>query len=58
MKQQQEPVVAPEYVNTSGNYRIKTSKNGMLKILVMGSWGASVSGTRAWSIPARKKSSV
>ncbi|MGE7777483.1 TonB-dependent receptor [Chitinophaga sp. NPDC101104] len=39
MKQKQEPVVAPEYLNASGNYRIKTSKNGMLKIFVMGTVG-------------------
>lgn len=39
MKQQQEPIVAPEYVNSTANYRLKTSKNGMLKVLVMGSWG-------------------
>ncbi len=39
MKQKQDPVVSPEFVNSSANYRLKTSRNGMLKIFVMGSWG-------------------
>lgn len=38
VKQQQEPVVAPQNLNFSANYRLKTSKNGMLKVFVNGSW--------------------
>jgi hypothetical protein len=38
VKQQQEPVVAPQNLNFSANYRLKTSKNGMLKIFFTGSW--------------------
>lgn len=39
VKQKQDPVVAPEFINGSANYRIKTSRTGMLKFFVMGSRG-------------------
>lgn len=38
MKQKQEPTIAPQGTNGSANYRLKTSKTGMLKIFVTGSY--------------------
>lgn len=38
VKQAQEPIVSPQGFNGSGNYRLKTSRTGMIKIFVNGSW--------------------
>lgn len=38
VKQKQEPVVAPQQLNFSANYRLKTSKTGMLKLFLTGAW--------------------
>lgn len=38
MKQKQKPTIAPQGANVSTNYRLKTSKTGMLKFFVTGSW--------------------
>lgn len=38
IKQKQQPTVAPQGVDGSANYRMKTSKTGMLKLFVTGSW--------------------
>ncbi|WP_232825903.1 TonB-dependent receptor [Chitinophaga alhagiae] len=38
VKQEQKPTIAPQGFNGSGNYRLKTSKTGMLKIFVNATW--------------------
>ncbi|MGX5818575.1 TonB-dependent receptor [Chitinophaga lutea] len=38
IKQKQEPVRSPQGANGSANYRLKTSRNGMFKVFVTGSW--------------------
>ncbi|RPE14045.1 TonB-dependent receptor [Chitinophaga lutea] len=38
VKQKQKPTIAPQGANASANYRLKTSRNGMLKIFVNSSW--------------------